>query len=160
MRSDKRSPLTSNLCPIINTLEHLVLVLGNWAETPFFLQLQSQKSGPLSVAAEQPSAFSRENSASEHGESSSSSTSDIEAVAKRGGIRPAADESMEPDMEQTVFEKSIVELNYLRDNLLLEVVDSIFYTVSARSLAYRSEVSFVFVFPQTEDIFFYIACCL
>ena len=154
MRSDKRSPLTSNLCPIINTLEHLVLVLGNWAETPFFLQLQSQKCGLLPLEAAEPPAFSgRENSPAERRESLPSSFPDNVGPGEDreprhnsgggGGFQATmAEIQKEPDMDQTVFEKSIEELNYLRDNLLLEVVDSIFYTISARSLTYRSEVSY------------------
>ena len=39
VRHEKESPLSSNLCPILNTLDHLMLVLANWAETPFFLKL-------------------------------------------------------------------------------------------------------------------------
>ena len=39
VRHEKESPLSSNLCPILNTLDHLMLVLANWAETSFFLKL-------------------------------------------------------------------------------------------------------------------------
>jgi len=42
-RSEQEEPLQSNLCPILCTVHHLVQVLTNWGETPFFLQLEYQK---------------------------------------------------------------------------------------------------------------------
>ena len=44
VRSEHEEPLESNFCPIIVTANHLIEVLRNWAETPFFLQLEFQKS--------------------------------------------------------------------------------------------------------------------
>ena len=120
-RTEKKSPLSSNLCPILNTLEHLILVLGNWAETPFFLNLQFQKSNS------NPS--SRE---AEHRENPEPSSG----------------------MEITVFEESIEELEYLKENLINEVVDSIYYSITARSLKYRTEVKlFIFYFLSLKKIF-------
>ena len=43
LRSENEEPLQSNLCPILCTVHHLVTILNNWAETPFFLQLEHQK---------------------------------------------------------------------------------------------------------------------
>ena len=43
VRSEHQEPLESNFCPIIVTVHHLTEVLSNWAETPFFLQLEFQK---------------------------------------------------------------------------------------------------------------------
>ena len=43
VRSEHEEPLESNFCPIIVTVHHLIEVLRNWAETPFFLQLEFQK---------------------------------------------------------------------------------------------------------------------
>ncbi|XP_023330399.1 RAD50-interacting protein 1 [Eurytemora carolleeae] len=108
-RTEKKSPLSSNLCPILNTLEHLILVLGNWAETPFFLNLQFQKSNVKPGSGE-----------------------DLE---QRENTKPNPDSGM----ENTVFEDSIEELEYLRENLINEVVESIYYTITARSLKYRTE---------------------
>jgi len=42
-RSEQEEPLQSNLCPILCTVHHLVQVLTNWGETPFFLQLEYQR---------------------------------------------------------------------------------------------------------------------
>jgi len=42
-RSEQEDPLQSNLCPILCTVHHLVQVLTNWGETPFFLQLEYQR---------------------------------------------------------------------------------------------------------------------
>ena len=125
MRTEKNSPLSSNLCPIINTLEHLVVVLGNWAETPFFLQLQFNKN-TVHCARE-----------------GAASVEDLDGISPSsepqiGTIVETADAV---DMAGTVFEESIEELKYLRENLIQEVVDSIFYSISARSFKYRTEVS-------------------
>ena len=109
-RTEKKSPLSSNLCPILNTLEHLILVLGNWAETPFFLNLQFQKSNVKPGSGEDL----------EQGENT----------------KPNPDSGM----ENTVFDDSVEELEYLRENLINEVVESIYYTITARSLKYRTEV--------------------
>lgn len=43
VRSEHEEPLQSNFCPILCSVFHLIQVLSNWAETPFFLQLQFQK---------------------------------------------------------------------------------------------------------------------
>lgn len=43
LRSEQDEPLQSNLCPILCTVYHLVQVLSNWGETPFFLQLEYQR---------------------------------------------------------------------------------------------------------------------
>ena len=43
LRSEQEEPLQSNLCPILCTVHHLVQVLTNWGETPFFLQLEYQR---------------------------------------------------------------------------------------------------------------------
>ena len=43
VRSETEEPLLSHFCPILCTVHHLVQVLSNWAETPFFLQLQFLK---------------------------------------------------------------------------------------------------------------------
>ena len=43
LRSENEEPLQSNLCPILCTVHHLITILANWAETPFFLQLEHQK---------------------------------------------------------------------------------------------------------------------
>jgi len=43
LRSEQEEPLQSNLCPILCTVHHLVQVLTNWGETPFFLQLEFQR---------------------------------------------------------------------------------------------------------------------
>ena len=109
MRTEKKSPLSSNLCPIINTLEHLVLVLGNWAETPFFLQLQYQK---ILLRSRDPET------------EEPSDPTPVEEV----------------EMNRTVFEESVEELKYLRENLIQEVVGAVYYTITARSLKYRTEV--------------------
>ena len=99
VRTEKNSPLSSNLCPIINTLDHLILVLGNWSETPFFLQLQFHE------------------------------------------LNPASSEDVDQsNIESTVFDESIEELKYLKEILIGEVVDSIYYTITAKSLKYRTEV--------------------
>jgi len=98
VRTEKNSPLSSNLCPIINTLDHLILVLGNWSETPFFLQLQFHE------------------------------------------LNPATSEDVDQsNIESTVFDESIEELKYLKEILIGEVVDSIYYTITAKSLKYRTE---------------------
>ena len=52
----------------------------------------------------------------------------------------------ENDVDRTVFQSSIDELIYLKKQLIKEVVESIYYTVTARSVKYRSEVIFCF-FP-------------
>jgi hypothetical protein len=66
-------------------------VLDNWAETPFFLQLQHQL------------------------------------------------DSSE-DMSRTVFQDKTEELTYFKQEMITEIVHSIFYAIKARSLKYRSEV--------------------
>ena len=43
VRSENEEPLQSSFCPILCTVHHLIQVLSNWAETPFFLQLQFQR---------------------------------------------------------------------------------------------------------------------
>ena len=43
VRSENDEPLQTNFCPILCTVHHLIQVLSNWAETPFFLQLEFQK---------------------------------------------------------------------------------------------------------------------
>jgi len=43
VRAEQESPLTSNLCPILNTVDHVITVISNWADTPFFLQLEHLK---------------------------------------------------------------------------------------------------------------------
>lgn len=43
VRAEQETPLTSNLCPILATVDHVINVLSNWGDTPFFLQLENQK---------------------------------------------------------------------------------------------------------------------
>ena len=53
-----------------------------------------------------------------------------------------------------MFEESIEELEYLKENLINEVVDSIYYSITARSLKYRTEVKlFIFYFLSLKKIF-------
>jgi len=129
-RTEKKNPLSSNLCPILNTIEHLIVVLGNWAETPFFLQLQFSKNLVASTKRRQSEISTEElamNDAAPPNEYGDQADTPPETNADS------------VDMDRTVFEESIEELSYLRENLIQEVVDSIFYSISARSIKYRTE---------------------
>ena len=111
VRAEKESPLSSNLCPIINTLDHMSSVLATWAETPFFLQLQHQ----------------RVNMAAAVNDERLDVKADGESVANTDVI------------DSTVFSISLEELKYLKLTLVDEVVNAIFYTVTARSQRFRTE---------------------
>ena len=101
MRSEQEDPLVSNFCPILCTVDHLTGVLGTWAETPFFLQLEQQK------------------------------------VEEEGGS----------EIQGTVFDKTIAQLEYLKSEMVSNIVEWIMFSIRSKSREYRKEVKW---FSLTE----------
>eukprot|EP00092_Neocalanus_flemingeri_P024006 GFUD01026040.1.p1 GENE.GFUD01026040.1~~GFUD01026040.1.p1 ORF type:complete len:752 (+),score=245.95 GFUD01026040.1:32-2287(+) len=110
LRSEQEEPLQSNLCPILCTVHHLVQVLTNWGETPFFLQLEYQK-----------------------------------CLLE------------ELDMNGTVFDEAISNLEYLLSDMTSTITSSITYSVKARSRAYRKDVKWFSLPPSPNGVL--PACC-
>jgi len=133
VRGEKDSPLSSNLCPIINTIDHLITVLANWAETPFFLKLALEKTKGLK---------SNEVENASTGDDSDE-LMEVESEEKSWKLlqnKILGDDSENvADVEVTVFQTRIDELKYMKQQLINEVVESIYYTVTARSVNYRSK---------------------
>ena len=91
MRSEQEDPLHSNFCPILCTVDHLTGVLGTWAETPFFLQLEQQR------------------------------------VEEEGGH----------EIQGTVFDKTIAQLDYLRNEMVSNIVEWVMFSIRNKSREYR-----------------------
>ena len=113
MRSEQEDPLHSNFCPILCTVDHLTGVLGTWAETPFFLQLEQQR------------------------------------VEEEGGH----------EIQGTVFDKTIAQLDYLKNEMVSNIVEWVMFSIRNKSREYRTEVKW-FSIPKAEPEAQPAACLL
>jgi hypothetical protein len=61
------------------------------------------------------------------------------------------------DMSTTVFQAKTEQLTYFKQEMITEIVHSIFYAVKARSLKYRNEVC-LFLFLEAVYVYVAVMC--
>ncbi|XP_076037770.1 RAD50-interacting protein 1-like [Oratosquilla oratoria] len=159
MKSEKRDPLASNYVAILNTAHHLSSLLQDWADLPFFVEMQ--------YYAEQFQKLQEHHTASmisDHSRSSPITSPDdlstftctsadltrtpalnVEAMAKQDALSSLNCSKLSPtnedlsDVEGSVFDSTVSLYGHLQTEMIRTLANYVVTEVRARSQPYRKD---------------------
>lgn len=123
LRSQAQDPLDSSFCPILNTVHYLIVVLKEWSNLPFFIQLlyhkvQEENQGKWSSALKD-SSFS-------------------EPPGKKMNWN-SEDMQYERFLHYSVFDYIVLLLQQMQEDLVTKVIEWVLLDVKAKSRPYRKD---------------------